>query len=84
LTRPGVEIVLAAHVTHPLDRLPAAEIDAAPCAKVRRVPLSTGVFGHGDEVGVRLVQVLGFYQADADEKDLPGAHPSTALSPTST
>jgi len=25
-----------------------------------RVPLSTGVFGHADEVGVRLDQVLGF------------------------
>jgi primary-amine oxidase len=41
--------------------------------RVRTVPLSAGVFGHGDEVGIRLVRVLGFYQAD--EKDLPWAHP---------
>jgi len=42
-------------------------------AKVRAVPLSAGVFGHEDEVGKRLVRVLGFYQDD--EKDLPWAHP---------
>ena len=42
-------------------------------AKVRTVPLSAGVFGHDNEVGVRLVRVLGFHQADA--QDLPWAHP---------
>ncbi|MEP6814934.1 MAG: primary-amine oxidase [Marmoricola sp.] len=40
---------------------------------VRAVPLSAGVFGDEDEVGVRLVRVLGFFQADP--KDLPWAHP---------
>ncbi|KRA28030.1 MULTISPECIES: primary-amine oxidase [unclassified Nocardioides] len=40
---------------------------------VRAVPLSAGVFGHEDEVGVRLVRVLGFHQADP--QDLPWAHP---------
>jgi primary-amine oxidase len=42
-------------------------------ADVRAVPLSAGVFGHDDEVGVRLVRVLGFHQADP--QDLPWAHP---------
>jgi primary-amine oxidase len=42
-------------------------------AKVRTVPLSAGVFGDDEEVGVRLVRVLGFHQAD--EHDLPWAHP---------
>jgi primary-amine oxidase len=40
---------------------------------VRAVPLSAGVFGLADEVGVRLVRVLGFHQADPS--DLPWAHP---------
>jgi len=42
-------------------------------AKVRAVPLSAGVFGDDAEVGVRLVRVLAFYQADP--QDLPWAHP---------
>ncbi|MCV7290450.1 primary-amine oxidase [Mycolicibacterium wolinskyi] len=42
-------------------------------ANVRAVPLSAGVFGHEDEVGRRIVRVLGFYQYDA--ADLPWAHP---------
>jgi primary-amine oxidase len=41
--------------------------------KVRAVPLSAGVFGDEDEIGVRLVRVLAFYQADKDA--LPWAHP---------
>jgi primary-amine oxidase len=42
-------------------------------ANVRAVPLSAGVFGQDDEVGVRLVRVLAFHQADPE--DLPWAHP---------
>ena len=42
-------------------------------ADVRAVPLSAGVFGDDAEVGVRLVRVLGFHQADP--QDLPWAHP---------
>lgn len=42
-------------------------------ADVRAVPLSAGVFGDEAEVGVRLVRVLGFHQADP--QDLPWAHP---------
>jgi primary-amine oxidase len=40
---------------------------------VRAVPLSAGVFDAEDEIGVRLVRVLGFHQADP--QDLPWAHP---------
>lgn len=40
---------------------------------VRAVPLSAGVFGDDTEVGVRLVRVLAFHQADP--QDLPWAHP---------
>ncbi|MGC0364738.1 primary-amine oxidase [Rhodococcus sp. 27YEA15] len=42
-------------------------------ALVRAVPLSAGVFGAQDEVGVRLVRVLTFYQPG--ESALPWAHP---------
>ena len=52
------------------DAMTERGIDAA---NVRAVPLSAGVFGDEAEVGVRLVRVLGFHQADP--KDLPWAHP---------
>lgn len=42
-------------------------------SNVRSVPLSAGVYGHEDEVGQRIVRVLGFHQADP--ADLPWAHP---------
>ncbi|MCT7369015.1 primary-amine oxidase [Mycolicibacterium llatzerense] len=45
--------------------------------KVRAVPLSAGAFGHADEVGKRVVRVLGFYQYD--DADLPWGHPIDGL-----
>ncbi|MDP5185110.1 primary-amine oxidase [Blastococcus sp. BMG 814] len=42
-------------------------------ADVRAVPLSAGMYGFSDEVGRRMIRVLGFHQRD--EQDLPWAHP---------
>ncbi|MGZ4574273.1 MAG: primary-amine oxidase [Mycobacteriaceae bacterium] len=42
-------------------------------ARVRAVPLSAGFFGDAEELGVRLVRVLTFYQPD--ETALAWAHP---------
>ena len=42
-------------------------------ADVRAAPLSAGVYGYEDEVGRRVIRVLGFHQRDPE--DLPWAHP---------